>query len=120
MTENKLNCWVQRVLIGGRKYSWRQVISGVPQQSIPFNIFISGLDRKTECALSKFVDNTEFGGVAVTPAGYVSIQKDLDMLEKWGRRNLLHFNKGKCQVLHLEKNNPRHQYRLGAAQMKRT
>lgn len=84
------------------------------------NVFISDLDGKTECTLSKFVDNTKFGGAAGTPAGCVSIQKDLGMLEKWGRRNLLHLNKGNCQVLHLSRSNPSHQPRLGAAQMKRT
>lgn len=78
------------------------------------------MDGKTECALSKFVDNKKFRGVAATTAGCISIQKDLDMLEKWGRRNLLHFNKGKCQVLHLGRINPSHQYRLQAAQIKRT
>jgi len=32
------------------------------------------------------------------------------MLEKWADRDL---KKGKCKVLHLRRNNPRHQYMLG-------
>ncbi|GAB0177955.1 mitochondrial enolase superfamily member 1 [Grus japonensis] len=66
-----------------------------------------------ECTLSKFADDTKPGGVSNTPEGCTTIQQDLDRLESWAERKQKKFNEGKCQVLHLRRNNPKHQYRLG-------
>ena len=107
-----------RLVISGAKSCWKPVTSGLPQGSILgpalFNIFINELDDEAECTLSKFADDTKLRGAADTPEGRAAIQTDFNRLEKWTDRNLLKFNKGKCQVLHLGRNIVKHQYILGA------
>ena len=103
-------------MISGAKSSWRPVTNSVRQGSILhpvlFNVFIKDLDDGAECTHSTFTDDTKPGGVADTPEGHVAIQGDLDRLEKWVDRNIMKFNK-KCKVLHLRRNDLRHQYTLG-------
>ncbi|KAK4823863.1 hypothetical protein QYF61_007511 [Mycteria americana] len=83
-----------------------------------FLLLTFGGQSSAVCTLSKFADDAKLGGVADTPDGCAAIQRDLDRLEKWAERDLK-FKKGKCEVLHLGRNNPMHLYVLGANQLER-
>lgn len=101
---------------------WRPVVCNIPQGStagpVLFNLsvqpvlFNKDLDKGMKFTLSRFGD--DIGAVANTPENSAAIQLGHDRLENWVERRLMRFNKGKCRILCLGRNNPKYLHRLGA------
>ena len=58
-------------------------------------------------------NDTKLSDAADTLEGRDAILSDLGRLERWTHANIVKFNKAKCKVLHMGRDNPKHGYRLG-------
>ena len=94
------------------------VISGVPQGSVLgptlFIYFINDLPEVIEKSKVKvFADDTKVYNGVCNNVDVESLQNSIDEMYLWTQQWLLKFNKEKCKVLHLGKNNPKNKYFIG-------
>jgi ribonuclease P/MRP protein subunit RPP40 len=109
----------QRVSVQGEQSEECDVESGVPQGTVLgptlFTIYIDDLEaeierRKLEVLIKKFADDMKGAKIIQKQEDSNKLQEALDCLceraEKWG----MSINYGKCKIMHIGKNNPRHEY----------
>jgi ribonucleases P/MRP protein subunit RPP40 len=106
----------QRVVLNGKKSTWQEVLSGVPQGSVLgpllFLIFINDLDLTVSDLemLLKFADDTKVARVIRSDADRQGLQRALDRLMDWSVKWGMLFNVAKCKVMHVGRNNPKSDY----------
>ena len=108
----------QRVVLNGKSSNWEAVLSGVPQGSVLgpllFLIFINDLDDVAETVeiIRKFADDTKIAQSIRGNADRLRMQEALDNLTGWANQWGMQFNITKCKVMHVGRNNPRHEYTM--------
>lgn len=109
--QNRLTGQAEKVVLSDTKSNWRPVTSGVPLGSIMepilFCIFVNDVDDKAKYTPRNLAGDIKLEGVADTPEGRAAVYRALT-------KSVIKFNKYKCEVLNLRRNNPRHQNILHA------
>ena len=108
----------QFVKINNSSSNVLSVSSGVPQGSVLgptlFIYFINDLPTTTSNASMKiFADDTKVYKEIKDEKNVEQLQNAIDSMFDWTQKWLLKFNKDKCKILHLGKNNPKNKYFIG-------
>ena len=116
--ENWLADRTQKVKVGSEKSSSCNVESGVPQGSVLgpplFVVFIDDIDEYAPLIdmLIKFADDTKGLKEIDSLADRDKLQNTLDNLTTWAEEWGMKFNIPKCKIMHVGRNNPRHEYKM--------
>ena len=107
----------QYVKINNNMSSLLNVSSGVPQGSVLgpvlFIYFINDLPNLSLCPTKIFADDTKLYNEVQSEQDQLILQNSINNMFSWTKVWLLKFNKSKCKVLHLGKNNPNFEYYIG-------
>jgi len=108
----------QQVLLDGEQSTEARVLSGVPQGSVIgpvlFLAYINDLPQGLSSDIRLFADDTIISRQIHCEQDAITLQEDLNKLEVWGKRWLMRFHPGKCQVLRVSRSRSKlnHQYTL--------
>ena len=128
---NWIESWLsdrrQRVVLNGKYSSWMEVESGVPQGSIlgpvGFTIYINDLDDPIQnlvTLIKKFADDTKTAKIILDDQCILDMQESLNKLHKWAEIWGMVFNVDKCKVMHIGKNNSKHNYTMNGQILQKT
>ena len=122
--DGNIICWIedflkdrtQFVSINGNKSDNVEVTSGVPQGSVLgptlFIYYINDLPDVTDSSSEIFADDTKGFNPIRSEADHVKQQSCIDSFVDWSIKWMLGFNTGKCNMMHLGKNNPNFEYTI--------
>jgi hypothetical protein len=105
---NKTKNRSQMVSVNGNTSSSRKVTSGIPQGSvlgpILFVIYINDMPDVVEATTYLFADDTKLNHHRNCAQENMSLQNNLDALQKWSDTWLLKFHPNKCKVVTISTN----------------
>ena len=112
------------MVINGKASSWEDIQSGVVQGSVLgpclFLIYINDIDGVVDDLdgfLSKFADDTKWVKKISSEQDRKDFQQGLDNLMQWADAWQMEFNKDKCHIIHLGRNNNKYHYTMGGVQL---
>jgi ribonuclease P/MRP protein subunit RPP40 len=126
LTRNWLSGRKQCVVLNGKKSTWREVLSRVPQGSvlgpILFLFFINDSDDEARNIdlLLKFADDTKLAHRIHSKTNGDELQASLSQLSIWAERWGMAFNVNKCKVMHVGRGNPGYQYMMDGQVLQET
>ena len=105
---NYLSDRSQCVVINGVCSEYLPVISGVPQGSVLgpvlFLIYINDLtdlDISMGSKIVLYADDILLYRPVSSDSDFVSLQRDINMIQTWASSNFMTFNESKCKVMHI-------------------
>jgi len=85
--------------------SWADVLSGVPRGSVLVPIlYVNDIADWMTNSIRLFADDTKIWNKVTVLEDAEGLQQDLQRLENWSDKWLLHFNAEKCKVMHVGHN----------------
>ena len=104
----------QVVVVNGSKSAEEDVTSGIPQGSVLgpllFLIYINDLPEEVSTNAKLFADDSKLSNIIASQNDAAELQEDLTSLSHWSSKWQLPFNTGKCKVMHIGPDNPKHEY----------